>query len=274
MSQKSPTPALSFEAIELVDRPWFPYLCTEMDRWRWENRGFEAFNLWIVLGGEGHLRCEGITYPLQAGATFIFAPGQTISAKHVHGQCITRFSAHFFPLLEGGRLQRVAGLPVMGGRCADLADLKEEVEGIMRMACQSDDEGVLTEQVYKLISRATGEGCVAQSEGSLNPRIAEAIRIIHETPWEVTSIPALARKIGWSRPHFDREFCQQVGQPPKRYLLHCKMRRARALLSSQRLSISEIADSLKYQDVYFFSRQFKQYFGLAPTVFRERTDSF
>jgi transcriptional regulator GlxA family with amidase domain len=109
-----------------------------------------------------------------------------------------------------------------------------------------------------------------KSQEQLDPRIAEAIRLFEETPGHVVSMPEVARNLGWSRPHFDREFTRQVGHPPKRFLLKCKMRRARKLLEESRMSIGEIADTLMYEDIYFFSRQFKRFCGLAPSVYRRR----
>jgi AraC-like DNA-binding protein len=103
----------------------------------------------------------------------------------------------------------------------------------------------------------------------LNPKIAEPIRIIRANPGGVESMDTIAQKSGWSRSHFDRVFGQQVGQAPKQFLLNCKMIEARRHLESGSLRIGEIADALGYRNIYFFSRQFKQFFGQAPLAYQQ-----
>lgn len=83
-------------------------------------------------------------------------------------------------------------------------------------------------------------------------------------PATVESMDALAKQLNWFRSHFDREFSRQVGQPPKQFLLNCKMIEARRLLESRSLRVGEVAEQLGYRDIYFFSRQFKSHYGLSP----------
>jgi AraC-like DNA-binding protein len=47
-----------------------------------------------------------------------------------------------------------------------------------------------------------------------------------------------------------------------------ELRHPRQLLIETDLTISQIADALGYRDVYFFSRQYKQVFGIPPTAVR------
>jgi AraC-like DNA-binding protein len=79
----------------------------------------------------------------------------------------------------------------------------------------------------------------------------------------------LARQLGWSRSHFDREFSRHVGKPPNQFLVSCKMIEARRYLESSEMRIGEIADQLGYRDIYFFSRQFKGFFGMSPAAYRQ-----
>jgi iron complex transport system substrate-binding protein len=86
---------------------------------------------------------------------------------------------------------------------------------------------------------------------------------------KLESMHALAKQLNCSRSHFDREFTRQVGQPPKQFLLNCKMIEARRMLESSSLRVGEIADELGYRDIYFFSRQFKAFYGSSPKHYRK-----
>lgn len=256
---------LSFDHLHLVDRPWFPYLCTEVEHWQWETKGDAHYNFWVALAGEGYLSCNGTTYPIQPGCFFIFSPHQKISAAHYSGPRITRFSAHFQP--EGS----AEGLPLLGGLIHSLDWLHKQIDVIMRIAIRREDDTELSLKLHRLIEQC----CMSNDlsiESSLDAKVATAIRTFRDNPASVGSMTGLARELGMSRSHFDRKFSLQVGQAPKQFLLNCKMIHARRLLESSHLQIGEIANTLGYRDIYFFSRQFKQFFGTAPTAYRRSLD--
>lgn len=267
MSLLNQVSALDFDSLQLVDRPWFPYLCTEVDFWQWKTAGEDHFNFWLALSGEGYLSCDGQAFSIRPGSFFIFSPHQNISAAHYSGPRITRFSAHFFPLRNGTRLQELAGLPLLGGAVDSLASVQRQIDVIMRIALRREDETVLARKVHKLILKVSGVSDPGKGD-ALSPAVSEALRVFREHPASVVSIAAFARAVGISRSHFDREFSAQVGQPPRQFLINCKIIEARRYLESSSLRVGEIAEALGYKDIYFFSRQFKQLVGRSPANYR------
>ena len=258
-----------FDAIELVDRPWFPYLCTEVEYWQWESSGEPHFNFWVALSGEGYLSCEGQTFAIHPGRFFIFSPNQRIVAAHYSGARITRFSAHFQPLRKGVRLSNVIGLPLLGGDIGEaLGVLQKQIDAIMRLAIRRDDDTELSQRLFRLLMQLSDDANL-EAESSLDPQVAQAIGIFRESPASVRSMDRLAQDLGLSRSHFDRKFTAATGQAPNRFLLNCKMIHARRLLESSHLRIGEIAQTLGYRDIYFFSRQFKAHYGYAPLHYRQ-----
>ena len=258
-----------FDGVCLVDRPWFPYLCTEVDFWRWKTDGDDHFNFWIALSGDGYLTCDGLTYRIQAGRFFVFSPHQNISAAHYSGTRITRFSAHFFPTLKGEPLRELECFPIEGGEVANLALVQRQIDAIMRVALRREEEAVLVQKLFELILHvATGENRAAGL--GLSSRVSEALRVFREDPASVDSIDAFASQLGTSRSHFDREFSRAVGQPPGQFLVNCKIIEARRYLESSHLRVGEIAEALGYRDIYFFSRQFKQFVGSSPAEYRRQ----
>lgn len=264
--------AAHFDRIELVDRPWFPYLCTEVEYWEWETDGEPHFNFWLCLGGEGYLRTYGHTYKLRAGMFFIFSPNQSISALHTAGQRITRFSAHFVPMLGEQALKSVPGFPLLAGEFGAGAALQRQIDVIMRLAFRRQDEPVLHDHMLDLIQRACS-GSDLSTQPRLDERVSQGIERMRRSPATIESMDALASALGCSRSHFDRLFTTQVGQPPTQFLLNCKMIEARRLLESSRYRIGEIAEQLGYRDIYFFSRQFKQWVGRSPAQYRSAVSS-
>jgi len=258
----------AFDAIEVVDRPWFPYLCTEVEHWEWQSSGESHFNFWMALGGEGYLRCEDQTFRIFPGAFFIFSPNQNIAASHYSGTRITRFSAHFHPLKANNRLQALPRIPLLGGEVLSLTLAQRQIDVIMRLALRRNEEALLAEKLYNFILQSTGER-EEVPEHALNPRVAKALRIFRESPASVQSIAQVARDLGVSRSHFDREFTEQIKRSPQQFLINCKIIEARRYLESSHLRVGEIAEALGYKDIYFFSRQFKQIVGQSPMKYRK-----
>lgn len=84
------------------------------------------------------------------------------------------------------------------------------------------------------------------------------------------SVETMAGRIHYSASHLHR-LCQQVyGQSPMQKLLELRMERARQLLTTTHWSLTQIASTLGYQDVFNFSNRFKKYSGLAPSLYRRQ----
>jgi len=52
------------------------------------------------------------------------------------------------------------------------------------------------------------------------------------------------------------------------FVIQTRLELARQLILESGLSLMDIADELGYQDLYFFSRQFKQRYGQPPSTYR------
>ena len=54
------------------------------------------------------------------------------------------------------------------------------------------------------------------------------------------------------------------------YVIGLKITHACEFLRPDRYSVGSVAELCNFSDVYFFSRQFKEYVGLSPTAFAEK----
>lgn len=92
---------------------------------------------------------------------------------------------------------------------------------------------------------------------------------INEEPRDVPSVAELAKRVGYSADHFARVFRDVTGSSPREFIVQARINRARILLTESSLTVSQIAHALGYEDIYFFSRQFKAKTGVSPTGFRD-----
>jgi len=71
-----------------------------------------------------------------------------------------------------------------------------------------------------------------------------------------------------SRFHFCRVFKRHLKQSPISYLIGLRIERARNLLKTTDLSMSEVAALVGFNDISNFSRMFKELNGVSPSRFR------
>lgn len=76
-----------------------------------------------------------------------------------------------------------------------------------------------------------------------------------------------------SYPYIKKLFVKKFGMPPIKYSIQLKINYACDLLKSDLYTISQIAEMCGYKDIYFFSRQFKEYMGISPTDFMNKYKS-
>jgi len=68
---------------------------------------------------------------------------------------------------------------------------------------------------------------------------------------------------------FKRDFQQQFGESPGKWLLKRRVMHAAKLLSNTKLSVSQVAYDSGFEDVSHFSRAFKNIMGSSPTDFKK-----
>lgn len=99
-------------------------------------------------------------------------------------------------------------------------------------------------------------------------RIEPAIDMLHNNFLkEDFSVNRLAAVCGIGESYFQRLFKKKYGVPPKKYIILLKINHACDLLRLERYTVTQVAELCNFSDVYFFSRQFKEYMGITPTQF-------
>jgi len=83
-------------------------------------------------------------------------------------------------------------------------------------------------------------------------------------------LEALAREAGYSRFHFARTFREVYGRTPRSYLTWRRVERARDLLRSANLTVTEVCFLVGFSSLGSFSTRFKKEVGLSPSAYRDR----
>jgi AraC-like DNA-binding protein len=258
--------------FEILD---VPSIYVHDRRWVWAAQNPPAyFNLWISLAGERELQLGGETYSGSGAAFYLLPPGMQVRGRALAEGGLTNFAMHFRPTLPAARRA-----------LAELAPQFREVPvrrpiEVRRMAeecCRGwvADEGLCRAQAHLagrwLLCEMWNELARPHHHAYRDPVWTLAMEI-RAHPSQAWSSAKMARVLGLSSSQAVRVFGEVIGKPPGRFVIEARIERASQLLLDSPMRISEIAEALGYLDVYFFSRQFKQFTGLSPRQVRARAE--
>jgi AraC family transcriptional regulator len=85
------------------------------------------------------------------------------------------------------------------------------------------------------------------------------------------SLNDLAALAHLSPSYFVRQFKHAVGMPPFQYLIHCRVERAKELLTKEKQTLAHIAQTVGFADHAHLSRHFKRLTGRSPSDFRQES---
>ena len=78
-----------------------------------------------------------------------------------------------------------------------------------------------------------------------------------------------ARLCGMSPFRFGRAFKDAFGMPFRDYVVRVRLQEASRLLQNPQASVSEVAYTVGFNDMSYFSRMFKRYFGVSPSAMQD-----
>jgi AraC-like DNA-binding protein len=80
----------------------------------------------------------------------------------------------------------------------------------------------------------------------------------------------LLRELPMSYSKFRKMFKQVTGESPNQYHLNLRLDKARELLKNTNLNVTEVAYSLGFESVFYFSKLFSKKNGISPKTYREK----
>jgi AraC-like DNA-binding protein len=109
----------------------------------------------------------------------------------------------------------------------------------------------------------------ASTRQELGRRLAVATAYLHGNLERNVTVADAARQACLSPFHFHRLFGALHGVTPHRYLTSLRLNRARAVLQSSDLAITDVATACGFESTSSFTTLFKRTFGVTPGAFRK-----
>ena len=107
-------------------------------------------------------------------------------------------------------------------------------------------------------------GVVRLAGSPARSRVSPAVDWLDAHYTENVSAAFLAGLCDLSEPHFFRLFRAETGMTPVGYRNNLRIRRAERLLAEEDFTVTETAELVGFDTVFYFSRVYKQYTGHSP----------
>ncbi len=128
-----------------------------------------------------------------------------------------------------------------------------------------------THSLFYLLMRNT-DTCITVDDG--NKVIKQAVSYIKENFASDITLSSLAAKFSVSPEHFSRMFKKETGLGFSKYLNSLRLQYAEQLLKAgKERSITRIAEICGFEDSNYFSKKFKELYGISPKKIQKRDKS-
>ena len=252
--------------------------------WRNFLHSHSYFELCFVHAGAGTFRHEGTVYAVSKGNLFLARPGEVheiISAETTPlGIYFWSFTLHLTPTNS-----RPTHLVESFLRGSDVTVHAPHIEGVVALisaeltTLRPDYQTALHGLIHKLqidTLRAFTQGETASQLPTITPFDPHAALVndihhfLQDNYMRRLRLRDIAAQIHLSERHANRLFKQATGKSVMATLTDIRLSQAKQHLLKPDLSITEIADSVGYDDMRYFSTLFRKRVGMTPSDFRKQ----
>lgn len=99
--------------------------------------------------------------------------------------------------------------------------------------------------------------------------IREIMKVMQSRMAENLTLKDIAHQFSFSPNYLGRLFKEDVGKTFSEVLIQLRMDAAKAMLDDPKMKIYEVADQVGYRYLPYFSKQFKETFGMSPMEWRK-----
>jgi len=232
---------------------------------------FQRWALVYITGGKGTYRVNGgVKQSVAKGSMFWFYPGAVFD----YGPEENGYWDEYYFNIEGSRVNEwLEHWPIQPGTVRHVGtddSLQSRIDRIFMLMdsgtpANVDRASLLLESLlYEFILSA--ERMPENGKSQLMLRILEDISNSLLQPVDAAKI---AKRHHISLSTLRRNVSEYTGYPFNEYIHRLKAAEAKKILLNTDLSVKEVSGMLGYKDVFYFSRLFKKYVGLAPHVYRK-----
>lgn len=238
-----------------------------------QRRNMDSMLLLLTLEGRGKLRYQEKEYILTPGSVILIdlwhpheyhalEDGWTFKYLHFCGAMSREYQTYIETRLG----------PVFTLSRKMYPETEERLDMLYRAAESEEhpDYAAVSGVIYSLLTSFLSEKNTVGSAQKSAEAIRRAAAYITENYSRNITTKEIADAAFLSRSYMSELFVQTYGMPPHEYLVMYRLSHVKERLLNTGISVSEIAESTGFRDVFTLSRVFKQKFGISPSEYRKQ----
>ena len=232
---------------------------------------FNQHKFYCITKGSCTIGIEGKEYIARAGDWF-FIPANTLHYYTVHNvEDFEKFWVHFDIYPSDTDLFQILDLPYCIHIEGDDEVFKVFSDISNRMTDTLIDKIYIKADLLQLLARyiTLAQKSNVMIKGQDDNRLDDILRYIDVNLDKSLSLEKLSDFLHLHPNHFIRYFKDKTGQTPMYYIRCRRMDRAKRLLEETDLSITEIMQEIGFEEVSYFSKQFKSFYSMSPREYRK-----
>lgn len=100
--------------------------------------------------------------------------------------------------------------------------------------------------------------------------IEKGVEYLHNNLYTSIDYKTPSMLCGISYTYFKKLFIERFGVPPVQYVNNMRLERSNELLLTNKYSVGEIAKMCGFENVYYFSKKFKEKYHLSPGAYKKQ----
>jgi AraC-like DNA-binding protein len=229
----------------------------------------------LVLEGETHFGEPGLShFVCPPGTAIIVPPHCEHWWRMAQETLLIQFDHQPFRQRDFGNLSLLFGplqtrLVTIAIGIAEARELEAKIDAVI--AEETPVHGALVSAaVLGFLARLVERSRVLQGElgTGLHPAVVRAIAYVDRHVRDPITTAALSRHAYLGQGRLCQLFREQLGMTPGQYIAEAKARMAERLLLNPSMTVSDVATSLGFSSVSYFSRFFRKHCGTNPAATR------
>lgn len=178
------------------------------------------------------------------------------------GYCVKDFNSY-----EESLIKNIIDEAVMSGKMMEDFINIQFMEILFRVI-RRDKDGIYMQNSSEIITSLFAEPITRKSE-----KITDILRYINANICNQIKVSELAQYCNYSENYFSIYFKNYMGCPVTQYINRKKINKAKEMMLTTQMNITQISQYLGFESVHYFSRVFKKIAGMSPLMYYSRANS-
>lgn len=239
------------------------------------DKGRKDYQLLYIASGKSHFFIDGKEHIVTAGHMVIFHPDEPQHYKYYKEDRTSVYWVHFTgsqveKILEHYNIIRGEKI-IYSGTSPDFQWLFGQIIQELQLCRKQYDEmlTLLLRNIFILIRRSLEIN--KNFTDTMEKEVSYAIYYFRDNFNKEINVDEYAQSLNISVSWFIRCFRQITGMTPLQYVINLRISNAQMLLETSDYTISQIAESVGYENALYFSRLFHKQTGISPKEYRKKS---